>query len=118
MERILNNSDLNDFKISIAILRNQNSSRELLEDKLFLIADLLQLEPLEIEPVDGDEEVPENVWHFMVPDAEIFWVQDMWRILASDCWEEFRIEILGELLRIEAYLEIIELGLDKIKIND
>lgn len=95
---IFSKDEINDFKIAMALIYGrEHISQFLLEQKLYTIAICLRLNS---------------------PEHEDTWVDIAETILNTKSWTHFKKFILKGLLRIEAYLEIKELGFDSIKLSE
>lgn len=92
--RILEKDQVNDIKLAIATL-HQPISWVLQRHKLYEIVDSLYF---------TDEQIEDE------------WVEYTQDLIIKEQYEEFKKHLLKELLYLEAYIEIIELNLDKIKL--
>ena len=94
---VLNKHQINEIKIALAVLKREGITPMLSEDKLYQLADALDI---------GDE-TTKNAW-----------VSDLWgAVMDPNGYEEIQKCVLKCLIEKEAYLEIVELGLHKIKLE-
>ena len=93
--RILEKGQVNDIKLAIAVL-HQPISWVLQRHKLYEIVDCLYF---------TDEQIEDD------------WVEFTQDMIQKGQFDRFKKHLLKELLYLEAYLEIVELGLDNIKLK-
>ena len=92
---IVTQDELNDLKIAKAILMNINTSWLLARNKLYVIAEIIGYE---------DDQLCDD------------WVEVTCDMIMEGRYQQFKQHLLKELLYMEAYLEIEQLGLHKIKL--
>tara|TARA_R110000744_G_C19157749_1_gene540137 strand:- start:93 stop:491 length:399 start_codon:yes stop_codon:yes gene_type:complete len=118
MGRVLTKYELNEFKIALAVLRNRETSYQLIENKLYTIADMLSIgDSYEIDMGLSVDDLLDPEVIIQEPEPEELWVSGAKDLIRVGRWKEFRELILDALVRKNAFLEVIDLGLDKIKLE-
>ena len=110
---ILSDDEINSVKIIITIFHQEDVSFNLRANKIWDLFDILKLvweEPPELE--EGESPSISS----MIPIPVFVIMMDEY--VANRNMKAVKISILERLLELEAYEEIIELGLDKIKLNN
>ena len=95
MSRVLHDYQLNEIKIAVVVLKNKNISYQLQDMKI--------------------EDIIRNIWKLDVGESEDKLYYALERALYKS-YNEFQKVLLRALIHKEAYLEIKELGFDKIKL--
>lgn len=114
--RVLNKFEVNEISIAIAILTVKETSLSLRMEKLWEIFDLLKFEidlP-EIDDINMEDE--ESIRNFAMGMKTPDILLELDRAVAYRDMRSMKLIILKRLIELEAYLEIVELGLDKIKV--
>ena len=111
---ILSDDEINSIKITIAILHQEDVSFDLRANKIWDLFDILRLEWEEPPELEDDED-PLSISN-LIP-IPIFVIL-MEEYVVKRNMRAVKILILERLLELEAYEEIVELGLDKIKLNN
>lgn len=107
---IISKFELNEIKIILAVLHNENISYKLRLSKVWELYDLLRLHKEEIAAIEDGE-----------VDAETLMDQPIWVLAINQCvlkkdFLSVKKMILLRLIELEEYEAIIELGLEKIKL--
>lgn len=110
MARILSKNEVNEIKIIIAVFYNPNISLSLRMDRIWDLFDILKYQLPESE----EDSNPENIEFFM-EEVPTF-VMEINDAVINRELSFVKRRILKRLIEIEAYLEIVELQLDKIKL--
>ena len=111
---ILDESEINEIKIIIAILHQEDVSFDLRANKIWNLCEILRVEwDMEIPSEHEDEDVSMSE---IIP-IPIF-VIVMEEYVSRGNMMGVKVLILEQLLGLEAYEEIVELGLNKIKLNN
>ena len=111
MSKVLSTFEINEIKIAIAVLYRKDISYSLRLDKLWDLYNILRMEELEKETIH-EEDKPSS---FKALIGLPKWITILDNHIVSKRPLELKKAILKRLIELEAYLEIIELGLDKIK---
>lgn len=111
MKKILTKYQLNEFKIAMAILKQPDCSYPLIQNKLYTIAEMLGLD--DSYSLD-DEDLLNMEIMISPPSQQELWVSHAMQLIGTNKWEGFRELVLDGLIKRNAFIEIIELGLDKI----
>mgnify|MGYP003637154079 FL=1 len=111
---ILSDDEINSIKIIIAVMARKDISFDLRANKIWELSDILRI-PLPEAPSTDEEDVDLLDPNRMFP-IPVFVIM-MEEYTAKGNMKAVRIAILERLIELNAFEEIIELGLDKIKLN-
>ena len=111
---ILDESEINAVKIIVAVLHQEEVSFDLTANKIWELFDILRIE-WSMETPEEDEDQEASISDIIPIPLFVIMMEEY---VTKRNMKAVKIMILERLLELEAYEEIVELGLDKIKLNN